>query len=102
MLSLGRRVDLKEDYGSVIYTFWVPSIAYLTLSELVTIAYYYARFQSLSLLGNLPLTYVSRLVGSILRVLGLPIGLLCYGYLHSRYSYNTQPSEGSDSSLNEA
>ncbi len=91
MLSSGRRIDLKEDYGSVIYTFWVSSVALLTLSELVSIAYYYARFQSLSMLSNLPWTYVRRLVGSTIGVLALPFALLCYGYIISKT--NISPTE---------
>lgn len=91
MLSSGRRIDLKEDYGSVIYTFWVSSVALLTLSELVSIAYYYARFQSLSMLSNLPWTYVRRLIWSTHGILGLPFALLCYGYINSKS--NTSPTE---------
>ncbi len=89
MLSSGRRIDLKEEYGSVLYTIWVPSIVYSTLSYFAVIVFYYLRYQSLSML-EIPVAYGLKFVSSTLGVLGLPFGLLCYGYIHSRYHFNVQ------------
>ena len=53
--------------------------------------------------GSSPMrAHVRRLVGSTIGILGLPFGLLCYGYLNSKYRYNAKLSECTDSSLNEA
>ena len=95
MLSSGRRIDLKEEYGSVLYTIWVPSVVYSTLSYFAVIVFYYLRDPSLSML-EIPVAYGLKFVSSTLGVLGLPFGLLCYGYINSRYRFNAQLNNTKD------
>ena len=84
MYSSGRNIELKEDYGSVLYTILVPTLVYLTLSHLGTMIFYYLRDPSLMMLLNLPVAYGLRFVSSTLGILGLPFALLCYGYINSK------------------
>jgi hypothetical protein len=66
MYSSGRKIDLREDYGSILYTVLVPSLVYLTLSHIGILAFYYLRDPSLWMLLNLPVAYGLRFVSSTL------------------------------------
>ncbi len=89
MLSSGRNVDLREDYGSILYTIWVPSVVVMSLiyfsNALIT-----QNVNGLMDLLDFMLTYVLKLVESSLGVFGVAFSLLCFGYVHSRYRYSTQ------------
>ena len=80
-------IDLESDYGSVLYTFWVPSIAGSILTYITHVAFYFYRS---GMLFAIPIAYNLKLIGPTLAILGLPFALLCYGYLNSKYRYNAQ------------
>jgi hypothetical protein len=86
MFRSGKDTNLEEDYGSILYTIWLPSIVLSVLTYSAHVLFYYFRM-GMNDLFVLPVAYKLNLIAPTLQVFGVPLALLCYGYLNSKYRY---------------
>ncbi len=87
MLSAGRKVDLREDYGSILFTIGGHSVAVMSLISFSQAVFNWDVNGLMDILQFM-LSYVLKLIGNILGVFGIAFTLVCFGYLHSKLKLN--------------
>lgn len=84
LYNRGRNMDLKNEYGEVLYTFWVTTMALSLLTYLANVLFYYFR-SGIQGLSALPVAYLPKVIAPTLNILSLPFAVLCYAYFESKY-----------------
>lgn len=84
LYNRGRTSDLPNEYGAVLYTFWVSSMALSLLSYLVNVLFYYFR-SGMQDLFTLPIANLPKIITPTLNILSLPFAIFCYAYFESKY-----------------
>ncbi len=82
MLSSGKKIDLAEEYGSVLFTLWAASAARMSLSY-ISNAVLWQSFSGLADLPEFIINYAIKLAESTVSVFGLAFALICFGYISS-------------------
>ena len=72
---------------SILITFWSVRIVRKTLSDVVRTVIEYQYYNDLSVLLEFIYDLGKSVLTTSLGVMGLGFGLICVGYLHSRYQY---------------
>jgi len=92
MLSAGRKINLAEEYGSVLFTIWAISVAKMTLKR-ISNALLYQSISGLADLLEFLFDYALNLIGSTVGVFGLAFALICLGYVNTRHRYAAELNE---------
>lgn len=87
LLSSGRKIDLKTEYPSILFTLWVPRIARIVLTRTSDTLFHYVTHSELPDILNSLYKLTFSVVNSVPGLMGLAFGLICFGYLHSRYNF---------------
>lgn len=89
LLSCGREIELKEEYVSVLFTLWVVNIAGKTVSRAVRVVIDYQYDYDPWVLVDFLYDVIKSVLTSSLGLMGLGFGVICLGYIHSRYKYES-------------
>lgn len=81
MFVVGKEVELDQDYGSILFTLWVPQVVVSVLISVTNMLIHQTA------IVDLLINSVEDIIGVSIRVFGVPFALLCLGYIHSRYMF---------------
>lgn len=97
MLSAGRKINLEEDYPSVLYTLLVPKLVNRITSDGVHTVVMYILEPKVSVLLDFLYDTIIEFVNTPISLMGLVFGLICYNYLNSKYRYKSTLNSKSNS-----
>ncbi len=82
MFETGKRVELRVEYGSILFTLWAPQLI-VSIIGLVANMVVIGQMSGVDWLFNMG----KDLVGVTIGVFGNAFALLCFGCIHSRYMH---------------
>lgn len=101
LLGAGKNIELKTDYPIIMFTLWAPNVAKRLLSEVSQILFRYFTYSATPDFLDILYDLAFMLINSVKGLMGLAFGLVCLGYLNSRYQSLDEVLHNTDSSQSE-